>query len=234
VKLQVNGDPMEIPEGTQVANLLKELKLKPELVVVELNLEILKREALNQTMLKEGDQVEIVQIVGGGTDCNSGDTILRAGFKTPRGRAGRSCELRKARGGGVAEGALRRRRATPRNEANPPSPSGCGGRRPSPSSLLLDVLQGVRHRRRSSDLSAWRSQRGSRGVLKPALNSKEIGIVSPLFQEAVLWGVTAGCKERWSHSSSSSKGDGGSWLVFPLKERFVFSSPCRRWQTISG
>ena len=64
---------------------------------------------------------------------------------------------------------IRRRRATPRGEANPPSPLGCGGKPPSPTSLLLGVSLWIRRRCRSLDPAAWRSQRGSRGVLKPAL-----------------------------------------------------------------
>ncbi|MBI3615795.1 MAG: phosphoribosylformylglycinamidine synthase subunit PurL [Candidatus Omnitrophica bacterium] len=97
---------------------------------------------------------------------------FRAGFATSRGRAGRSCQPRKARGGGVAGGVLRRRRATQRGEANPPSPSGCGGRLPSPASLLLGVSLWIRRRRRSWDPAAWHSQRGSREVAKPALNTQ--------------------------------------------------------------
>ena len=57
---------MDLPEGTALTDLLSRLKLKPELVVVELNLNILKRDDLPGQPLKEGDQVEIVQIVGGG------------------------------------------------------------------------------------------------------------------------------------------------------------------------
>ena len=99
--------------------------------------------------------------------------LLRACFTTSRGRAGRSCKPGKARGGGVAGGALRRRRATQHGAANPPSPSGCGGRRPSPASLLLGVPLWVRLRRRSLDLAAWRSQRGPREVVKPALTLRK-------------------------------------------------------------
>ena len=95
---------------------------------------------------------------------------LRVGSKTSRGRAGRRCPLRKARGGGVADEALRRRRATQRSTAHPPSPSGCGGRPPSPASLLLGVSLRIRPRRRSWDPAAWRSQRGSREVLEPTLS----------------------------------------------------------------
>ena len=66
MRLAVNGDPMEVAQGTTVSLLLEQLKLKPELVVVELNLHILKREELEKIQLSEGDQVEIVHFVGGG------------------------------------------------------------------------------------------------------------------------------------------------------------------------
>ena len=67
MRVTVNGEGTELPEGIPLTQLLEQLKLKPELVVVELNLEILKRERLSQTVLQEGDQVEIVHFVGGGT-----------------------------------------------------------------------------------------------------------------------------------------------------------------------
>ena len=66
MKLMVNGDPMELAEASGVADLLGQLKLKPELVVVELNFNILKRDELAKTALNEGAQVEIVHFVGGG------------------------------------------------------------------------------------------------------------------------------------------------------------------------
>ncbi len=66
MKVIVNGDPMELSEGCGVKELLKQLNLKPELVVIELNQEILKKDQLAETRLKAGDQVEIVHFVGGG------------------------------------------------------------------------------------------------------------------------------------------------------------------------
>ena len=66
MKLQVNGDPMEVAEGATLSMLLEQLRLKPELVVVELNMNILKREELARTPLKDGDHLEIVHFVGGG------------------------------------------------------------------------------------------------------------------------------------------------------------------------
>ena len=67
MKLTVNGDPMEFPGEMTAAALLEQLKLNPGLVVVELNLNILKRDELPKAALKEGDQVEIVHFVGGGS-----------------------------------------------------------------------------------------------------------------------------------------------------------------------
>lgn len=66
MRLQINGEPMEVAGDLTVAALVEQLRIKPELVVVELNLNILKRDQLTSTVLREGDQVEIVHFVGGG------------------------------------------------------------------------------------------------------------------------------------------------------------------------
>ncbi len=66
MRLTVNGDPMDLSEGMTAAALLEQLKLNPGLVVVELNLNILKRDDLVKAALSDGDQVEIVHFVGGG------------------------------------------------------------------------------------------------------------------------------------------------------------------------
>ena len=62
----VNGEKRDVPEGMTVSGLLELLAIAPERVVVELNLTILKRAQGPVTALKSGDQVEIVQFVGGG------------------------------------------------------------------------------------------------------------------------------------------------------------------------
>lgn len=67
MNLVVNGDPMDAAEGITASQLVERLKLKPELVVVELNLNILRRDQLASSVLQEGDQVEIVHFVGGGS-----------------------------------------------------------------------------------------------------------------------------------------------------------------------
>ena len=67
MQVTVNGEPRELADGTTAAQLLELLKVAPERVVVELNLAILKRAQLGTTVFKEGDQVEIVHFVGGGS-----------------------------------------------------------------------------------------------------------------------------------------------------------------------
>jgi thiamine biosynthesis protein ThiS len=49
-----------------VAELLEELELRPEQVAVELNQRLVARRLRAETRLSEGDQVELVTLVGGG------------------------------------------------------------------------------------------------------------------------------------------------------------------------
>jgi len=67
MKLLINGDSREIPSPVlTVADLLGWLQIKPDRVAVELNRLISPRGQWAQTKLCEGDQLEIVQFVGGG------------------------------------------------------------------------------------------------------------------------------------------------------------------------
>ena len=66
MELVVNGERRELPDRITVSQLLETLNIAPERVVVEVNLAILKRAEHQNAILKEGDQIEIVQFVGGG------------------------------------------------------------------------------------------------------------------------------------------------------------------------
>jgi sulfur carrier protein len=66
MNVQVNGEKREIKEGLSVAELLVELEIRPGRVVVELNRDVLARDAHGATVLKDGDAIEIVHFVGGG------------------------------------------------------------------------------------------------------------------------------------------------------------------------
>jgi thiamine biosynthesis protein ThiS len=64
--LTVNGEPRRVPAPATLGDLLAHLGLDARAVVVELNREIVRRPRLGETMLHEGDQVELVHFVGGG------------------------------------------------------------------------------------------------------------------------------------------------------------------------
>ena len=67
MELQVNGKMMQLPDGATASALLQQIGVQPERVVVEVNLTILTRDRLPSTVLRPGDQVEIVHFVGGGS-----------------------------------------------------------------------------------------------------------------------------------------------------------------------
>ena len=66
VVIQVNGEKKEIKERLSVAELLSELGVRSGRVVVELNRDVVARDAHEKIFLKDGDAVEIVHFVGGG------------------------------------------------------------------------------------------------------------------------------------------------------------------------
>jgi sulfur carrier protein len=66
MRVLVNGEPMELPEGLSVDDLLRQLKVKREYTAVALNREITPKTQYADTRLKDGDKVEIVRPMGGG------------------------------------------------------------------------------------------------------------------------------------------------------------------------
>ena len=62
----LNGDPYETAGPVTVAQLLARLEVDARRVAVEHNLVVVKRGAFDATMVQDGDQVEIVNFVGGG------------------------------------------------------------------------------------------------------------------------------------------------------------------------
>lgn len=67
MRIKVNGQITEIPVPFSVSNLFDFLKVVPERVAVEVNLNIVDRKMIDQVFLNEGDTVEIIGFVGGGT-----------------------------------------------------------------------------------------------------------------------------------------------------------------------
>lgn len=65
MKLTINGEAREVGART-VLQLLEELGLEPGRTVVEKNAAIVERALYPDTILAEGDVLEIVRLVGGG------------------------------------------------------------------------------------------------------------------------------------------------------------------------
>jgi len=66
MKLTVNGTEREITDGASVQQFLADIGLDPRKVAVERNREIVPKSQYGDTVLAEGDILEIVHFIGGG------------------------------------------------------------------------------------------------------------------------------------------------------------------------
>ncbi|HYU29084.1 MAG TPA: sulfur carrier protein ThiS [Gemmatimonadales bacterium] len=62
----INGERKQVTHGATLLELLKALELDPRAVVVEHNRRIVRRPALGDVKVNEGDAIELVHFVGGG------------------------------------------------------------------------------------------------------------------------------------------------------------------------
>ena len=67
MNIQLNGEQRQVPQGLTLAGLLEWLGLPLDRVAVERNLEIVKRSKWSATPVEEGDRLEVVHMVGGGS-----------------------------------------------------------------------------------------------------------------------------------------------------------------------
>ena len=65
-KIQLNGDPYEINDGTNLNELLNKLKIQKNKVAIEVNGQIVEKNKYPNLILNKGDKVEIVHFIGGG------------------------------------------------------------------------------------------------------------------------------------------------------------------------
>lgn len=66
MQITVNGTSQQVAVGTTISRLLETLRLDPQRVAVERNLEVVAKDDFADTILADGDSLEIVQFVGGG------------------------------------------------------------------------------------------------------------------------------------------------------------------------
>jgi thiamine biosynthesis protein ThiS len=67
MQIILNGDPHEVAGPLTLNALLAQLKIDPRRVAVEHNLTVVKRANYDSTQIQDGDQIEIVNFVGGGS-----------------------------------------------------------------------------------------------------------------------------------------------------------------------
>ena len=64
--IHLNGDRFELPAPITISELLAQLEIDSRRVAVEHNLTVVKRHLFDETPVREGDAIEIVNFVGGG------------------------------------------------------------------------------------------------------------------------------------------------------------------------
>ena len=65
-KIQLNGDPYELIQGTNLNELLNKLKIQKNKVAIELNGQIIEKKKYSNVILNKDDKIEIVHFIGGG------------------------------------------------------------------------------------------------------------------------------------------------------------------------
>ncbi|MHC4562358.1 MAG: sulfur carrier protein ThiS [Planctomycetota bacterium] len=66
MRIRINGDEKDLADTLTVADLLDQLALEPLRVAIERNRELVRRAEFAETWLADGDELEIVTLVGGG------------------------------------------------------------------------------------------------------------------------------------------------------------------------
>ena len=67
MRITLNGDGYELSSPVSISALLSQLDIDSRRVAVEHNLVVVKRGRFDDTIVRDGDQIEIVNFVGGGS-----------------------------------------------------------------------------------------------------------------------------------------------------------------------
>ena len=66
IQITVNGESVEIESAMTIEQLLDTVDVPPNYLAVELNADVVPREEYGDKIVKAGDDVEVVTLVGGG------------------------------------------------------------------------------------------------------------------------------------------------------------------------
>src|SRR6185503_1149414 len=92
LRLTVNGEHRNASAGTTVGGLLQAMGIDPARVAVERNRDVVPRTTWAEAGLSDGDKIEIVAFIGGGSD--SGPSPAKAGADDPLVLGGRKFNSR--------------------------------------------------------------------------------------------------------------------------------------------
>lgn len=79
VPLTLNGRPTELPSGQSLLAYLQSRGVDPQRVVAAVNGKIIERKDWSALLPKEGDRIEVVQVVAGGSGTAADDPLVIAG-----------------------------------------------------------------------------------------------------------------------------------------------------------
>jgi thiamine biosynthesis protein ThiS len=65
-RVRINGEDHDVPAEITLAALVERLGFNPALVAVEKNGRVVPRSEIDSTLVSSGDELEIVEFVGGG------------------------------------------------------------------------------------------------------------------------------------------------------------------------
>lgn len=66
MNVNVNGKQTDVAGGTSIVMLLSQFNITSPMTIVEVNREVVAREQWDGRTLREGDEIEIIQLMGGG------------------------------------------------------------------------------------------------------------------------------------------------------------------------
>ncbi len=66
MRLSINGENKDFANSINLSELLEILKVQVNGVAIAINMEIVSRNTYKETILNDGDEIEIVRAVGGG------------------------------------------------------------------------------------------------------------------------------------------------------------------------
>lgn len=67
MRIEVNGEPRDVADKIRLVDLVKDLSLSPDRVAIELNKQVVRRADWPGIIVAEGDRIEIIHFVGGGS-----------------------------------------------------------------------------------------------------------------------------------------------------------------------